>query len=285
MDLAEYRRASHAVWEAMAAGWDARHADVERVTRPITERLIGRLRPAPGDTVLELAAGTGVAGLAVAAALRGRGRVILSDFSPAMIEAASRRGAELGLGEVEYRVLDAERLDLPDGSVDAVLCRFGYMLMADPAAAMAETRRVLREGGRLACCVVGTSEANPWSSLPGRLLVERGHLPAPEPGAPGIHALADPRRLAAMLAAAGLGEPRIEEVDTAWTFSGEADYWTFLEDVAGAISMVLARLDEAERSRLRSELSRRLEPFRTEQGLLLPARSLVASATAVAPAS
>jgi SAM-dependent methyltransferase len=280
MDLAEYRSASHAVWEAMAAGWDAHHAYVERVTQPVTERLLERLRPAPGETVLEVAAGTGVVGLAVAAALRGRGRVILSDFSPAMIEAASRRGTELGLEGVEYRVADAERLDLPDGSVDAVVCRFGYMLMADPAAALTETRRVLRDGGRLACCVVGTADANPWSSLPGGLLVEGGHLPPPRPDVPGIHALADPERLAAMLAGAGFGEPRIEEVDTAWTFSDDADYWAFLENMAGAISMVLARLDEDERSSIRAGLTRRLDPYRTGAGISVPARSLVASATA-----
>jgi ubiquinone/menaquinone biosynthesis C-methylase UbiE len=40
-------------------------------------------------------------------------------------------------------------MDLEDSSVDGALCRFGYMLMADPAAALAETRRVLRDGARL----------------------------------------------------------------------------------------------------------------------------------------
>jgi hypothetical protein len=154
------------------------------------------------------------------------------------------------------------------------------MLMADPAAALAETRRVLREGGRLACCVVGTAEANPWSSLPGGLLVEGGHLPPPRPGVPGIHALADPERLAAMLAGAGFSETRIEEVDTAWTFSGDADYWEFLENLAGPIWMVLARLDADERSSFRAELSRRLDPYRAASGISLPARSLVASAGA-----
>ena len=45
--------------------------------------------------------------------------------------------------------MDAEKMDLEDDSVDGVICRWGYMLMADPAAALAETRRVLRDGGRL----------------------------------------------------------------------------------------------------------------------------------------
>ena len=49
--------------------------------------------------------------------------------------------------------MDAEKMDLEDDSVDGVICRWGYMLMADPAAALAETRRVLRDGGRLAFSV------------------------------------------------------------------------------------------------------------------------------------
>jgi ubiquinone/menaquinone biosynthesis C-methylase UbiE len=82
-----------------------------------------------------------------------RRRLITTDFSPAMLEAARRRGAELGVANVDYRVIDAERIELHDDSVDGVLCRFWYMLMADPAAAFAETRRVLRPGGRLALAV------------------------------------------------------------------------------------------------------------------------------------
>ncbi len=55
-----------------------------------------------------------------------------------------------------------------------MLCRWGYMLMADPAAALAETRRVLRPGGRLALAVWDSIERNPWASLPGRSWLRTG---------------------------------------------------------------------------------------------------------------
>ena len=51
--------------------------------------------------------------------------------------------------------MDAEQIELSADSVDGVLCRFGYMLLTDPAAALAQTRRVLRPGGRLALAVWG----------------------------------------------------------------------------------------------------------------------------------
>jgi ubiquinone/menaquinone biosynthesis C-methylase UbiE len=282
VDPAEYRRASRAIWEKAAQGWEERHAFIERTTRPVTERMLAAIPGGSGLTILELAAGTGVVGLTAAAALGDRGRVILSDFSQAMLDAAARQGGRIGLDNVEYRILDAERLDLPDRSVDCVLCRFGYMLMADPGAALAETRRVLRPGGGLACAVVGPAEANPWSSLPGRLLVEAGHMQRPAPGTPGIHALADPERLRAVIAGAGFDEPRVEEVHMQWTFSDEPDYWAFLQRMAGPIAAIFEGLEAGERARLRRELAQRLEPYAGGDGIALPLVALVA--TAAAPA-
>src|SRR6185436_1131677 len=142
MDATEFRVASHAVWEAMAPGWDTRHAYFEERARPVAERMLERLEPRPGETILELAAGTGVVGFAAARLVQPDGTVIVSDFSQAMVEAAARHAADLGIGNVECRVLDAEQIDLQDHAVDGVLCRWGYMLMPKPEAAFAETRRV-----------------------------------------------------------------------------------------------------------------------------------------------
>ena len=279
MEANEFKRASHAVWEAMAPGWDERHAYVEQVARPVTERMLERLEPDAGETILELAAGTGVVGLAAAAIVGADGRVILSDFSSAMIESAERHAESLGFEQVECRVLDAERLDFPDEAVDGVLCRWAYMLMANPAAAFAETGRVLRRGGRVSAAVFAAPEQNPWAALPSRVLQERGHMPPPEAGDPGIFALFDRERLRRLFAHAGLSEPRIEEVSFTWRFGDEAEYWAFLEAAAGAIAMVLDRLDQAERGRVRAEIAEGLERFRSGDGIALPAVSLVASAS------
>ena len=85
--------------------------------------------------------------------------------------------------------MDAEEMSLEDDSVDGVLCRFACKSAPDPAAALAETRRVLREGGRLALAVWSTAADNPWVAIAGRILAERGLSPPPEPGAPGMFVL------------------------------------------------------------------------------------------------
>ena len=190
-DLDEYRRTSRDSWDRFAGNWEREHDFLWSRTGPLGERLVERLDPQPGDTVLELAAGTGDTGFLAAERIGADGKLISTDFAPAMVEAA-RRGAEArDLGEAEFRVLDAERMDLDDSSVDGVLCRFGYMLMADPAAALSETRRVLRDGGRLSFAVWGPPDRNLWAAIPGMTMVEQGHMPPPEPGAPGIFALGD----------------------------------------------------------------------------------------------
>lgn len=279
MDPAEFTRASRAVWQEMARGWDERHAYLEARARPVAERMLQRAELAPGMTFLELAAGTGVVGLAGARAVAPGGRVILSDFSPAMLEAAERHATLLGIGGVEFRVLDAQAMDLPDDVADVVLCRWGYMLMPDPAAALAETRRVLRPGGRLACAVFAGPAENPWAALPARVLQERGHMPAASAGAPGILALGDHDRLAGLITGAGFATPLIEEVGFVWTFDGEDDFWRFVNDAAGALAMVIARLDPAERAQVKAEIMEALAPFTGSGGMELPALCLVASAT------
>jgi enediyne biosynthesis protein CalE5 len=99
MEAMDFKRASHAVWEAMAQGWGDRHAYFEETARPVAEGMLQRLAPAPGQAILELAAGTGVVGFAAALVGSG-GRVIVSDFSEAMVAVAERRAAELRLENV-----------------------------------------------------------------------------------------------------------------------------------------------------------------------------------------
>src|ERR671932_479568 len=180
----EMRQRSRTTWDAVATGWYTQREEIWESSRPVSEWMIQRLDPQPGDTILELAAGLGDTGLRAARLVDRSGRVIITDFAPEMVAAARQRAEEIGVENAEFRTLDAERMDLETNSVDGVLCRWGYMLMIDPAAALAETRRVLRSGGRLAFSVWAARERNPALSLAGNVLVELGHIPPPDPEVP-----------------------------------------------------------------------------------------------------
>jgi len=276
--IEKQRREIYEIAEAIAPGWERWRARIEEITAPVREWMIEQLAPRPGDTVLELAAGAGDTGFEAAAIVGERGRLISTDFSPAMVQVARRRGAELGIGNVHYRVMDAERVELDADSVDGALCRFGYMLMADPAAALAETRRVLRPGGRLALAVWGASERNPWATIGFGLLIERGHMPPPEPGAPSPFALASEEQTRTLLVGAGFTAVRTEEVPVRFSFRDIDDYTTYATDTGGPAALVLRRLPEDEREALKTKLGAAFAPFAAAVGYELPGVALCAVA-------
>jgi ubiquinone/menaquinone biosynthesis C-methylase UbiE len=277
--LDEHRRAIYEIAEAIAPGWERWQARIEEIISPVRERMLDELAPRPGDTVLELAAGAGETGFEAAAILGERGRLISTDFSPAMMDVARRRGAELGLGNVGYRVMDAERIELDADSVDGVLCRFGYMLMADPAAALAETRRVLRPGGRLALAVWSAPERNPWVTIGFGLLVEQGHMPPPDPDAPGPFAMAGEEEARALLEDAGFHSVRTAEIPVSFAFRDLDEYRTFSADTGGPVAVVLRGLPEDEREALKAQLRAALAPFETDGRYELPGVALTAVAS------
>jgi ubiquinone/menaquinone biosynthesis C-methylase UbiE len=264
------RERSRAVWDDMATGWELAREDIWANTQAVGEWLVRALDLRPGDTVLELAAGLGDTGFQAARRVGASGNVLITDFAPAMVAAARRRAAELDITNAEFRVLDAEHMDLATDSVDGAVCRWGYMLMIDPGAAFAETRRVLRPGGRLAFSVFAAPQHNPWASLIGRILVARGHLSPPDPTAPGIFALADPDHIQKLVTRAGFAAPEIDQVPVHWRFADPEAYWHFLTEMAGAISPVLRSLPPEEQSAVRAQLREAITPFKQDGGYDLP---------------
>jgi len=270
MDQREQRRVRLENWAVMAAGWERAREEREKVAAPVTDWLVRALAAREGEVVLDLAAGQGDVGFEVAPSLGESGRLITSDFSAAMLELARGRGQELGLTNVEFRELDAEDLDLEESSVDGVICRFGYMLMPHPAVALAETRRVLRPGGRLAFAVWASGERNPWNTMAGRILAAHGHVPPPEPGEPGMFVLADKQELRALLERAGFATVRIDDVPVQNDYRDVEEYVRRTNELGGMFSRGWAAASEEERQAMTEEFRAAFEPFAVDGGYELP---------------
>jgi SAM-dependent methyltransferase len=283
-DANAYRRASLEGWEAAAGGWLRRQQLVREFAAPVSHWMIEAISPQPGQRVLELAAGLGETGMLAAELVAPLGGVIVSDQAQAMLEGARSRAVELGLGNIEFQVLDAEWIDLPLAGLDAVVCRWGYMLMADPAAALAETRRVLRPGGRLALAIWDTLESNPWALLPTQELIARGLLPRPDPTAapsPGPFALAQPARVRELLDHAGFTEVRVEGLDLLRRHSSFAELWETTLDLSRNFHDAVLARPAGEIAQIEASVAERFAPYTSVDGTLeIPARTLVASASA-----
>ena len=270
-------------WDRSAAGWGAQHEQMARQTEPVTRWLLDALDLRPGQTVLELAAGPGDVGLAAAERLLPGGHLIATDVSDAMLDYVRTSAGERGLEDVvEARRMDAEYgFDVDAASVDAVVCRWGYMLLADPAAALKETRRVLRPGGRVALAAWAEAERNPWIHVPYGEIMRRGFSEPPAPGTPGPMAWAEPGLIARELEDAGFVEPRVELVEFAFTYPDLDDWWDAQLDLSTRLRETVAELDPAQRDDLRDAIDARLADHVAEDGsVALPGVTHVAVAEA-----
>ncbi len=282
-DPTQYRQESRARWGKSARGWAARREQFALASWPVSERMVALLAPRPGDDLLELAAGVGDLGFLALEAAQPGGSLITSDFSPEMLSAAQARATELGLDGVRFKQIDAESIDLGAGSLDGVLCRWGYMLMVDPEAALRETRRVLRPGGRVVLAAWLGPEENLWSALPGRELVRRGHAERPAPDAPGQFAWAERGRVVDALATAGFVEDlAVERVDFALTFDDFDHWWASQRDMSSSFAETVDRLDPDELGEVLVAVEAAAEPFTDPAtgAIAIPAATWVAAATA-----
>lgn len=273
------REASRAEWGRAAGGW-ARESE-QRESGPAGVAAGSMLDAAglrPGERVLELACGSGELGLRAAEAVGPQGRAVLSDFAEPMVEIARERAVAAGLPQVEARVLDAEDPQLEE-RFDAVLCRFGYMLMADPARALRASRDVLAPGGRIALAVWGPAERNPWQSLITDGVMAVLGAPAPPPGTPGPFALADHTRLRALLADSGFEEIVLEDLAGERRHDSFDAWWSDILDGSGPLSAVVAALTDEQRATVRGDAERGARAHAGPDGVLrLPAAVTVASA-------
>jgi SAM-dependent methyltransferase len=268
-------------WERAATGWGRRADRIRDWGMPVSEALLQALTLAPGQRVLELAAGPGDTGFLAAELVGPGGTVLSSDGAEAMVELAQSRAKAAGIENIEFRRLELEWIDLPTASVDAALCRWGIMLIADREAAAREIRRVVAPGGRAALAVWDVPDRNPWATIPAGAMIELGHAERPDPDAPGMFRLAPAPRLQELLESAGFVEVSVEPVALERRFATVDEYIAETLDLSGMMREALQDLGEDERNAVTEKIRSLAEPFTAADGSLrLTGSSLVASAAA-----
>lgn len=269
-------------WARAAAGWEEYADFYRRTAMPVSSWMIEAIAPRPGQTILELAAGMGDTGFLAAELIQPGGTLITSDVVPEMLSAAQRRAERLGISNVRFRQIDAQRpIDQAAASLDGVLCRWGYMLMDDPDAALKETRRVLKPGARLALAAWTAREDNPWIAIPVDELIGRGLMEPPDPSAPGQFTWAPEGVIADRLEGAGFVEPEVAAVDLTYRYDSVAGWWAVGTAMTTGIRDADAAMDGATRADIHAAIARAAAPFAQDDGsLAVPGRTWVAAATA-----
>lgn len=267
-----YKDYTRATWNESAPAYASLAANLDLYN----PALLRAAAPRRGDRVLDLAAGLGEPALTLAP-LVAPGRVLGIDLSERMVELASTAAKERRAENVEFRVMDAERLTLPDASFSLATCRFGLQIVTDPDRVLAEILRVLEPGGRVAATVWGPGERCPiLDVLVGPMLEhaepdETGYLPTPyEMGGEG--------ELLDMLEDAGFDDAHEERVTQVALFGGvEAYLRAVLEGTP--LGHSLREEDEAVQRVVLRETRRNLERWlRPDGSLALPGEAVVVRA-------
>jgi SAM-dependent methyltransferase len=271
--------------EGLSTRWAAgMHAvDGRRVDELAYDRYIGRwsrlflpaLCAAAGireaQKVLDVATGTGEAALAVLPIIGSSGFVAGVDVSTAMLDAAGSRVA----GHPYFAVAgNAEALPFASASFDVVVCQLGLMFFSHPALALAEWRRVLRDDGRVAVCVIASAERAPMWGILADLLSR--HLPDQAEALHMSFSLSDADGLRQLLIGAGFHEVHVVSATRHGTIASFDDYWAPIEEGTGQIPQAYLALAPSARQAVRAEVRARLSPFESDGQYTMSVEMLLA---------
>lgn len=265
----EIRAGQRVTWAKLSAGWEKWDSVIMDQLGPVGAAMIERLGIAEDQQHLDIAAGTGEPGLSIAR-LAPKGRVVLTDLVPEMLEIAARRAEAQGITNIETQVCSADDLPFEDATFDSVSVRFGYMFFPDLAKATAEFARVLKPGGRLCSSVWIKPEENPWTTIVMQAIATEAAVPPPDPNGPNMYRCAAPGYVADLFAGAGLGEVAEWDVSVDLVTESPAQYWELISEHVSLAVAVLQRIDQPAQERIRANAIARVSEFEKDGTVRVP---------------
>jgi ubiquinone/menaquinone biosynthesis C-methylase UbiE len=248
--------------QMQSAAWSAgKFEEVADSIHDMHVALVEALDPQPGERVLDVGCGAGnVAALAAGAGARVTG----IDLSPRLVEVAKAR-AEAGGLDIEYRVGDAENLDVEDGSFDKVVSSVAMIFAPDHDAAARELTRVTTQGGRLVF-----SAWTPESTIGEMLRAFAPFQPPPPPGAGAPLAWGEEDYVRSRLGDAF--ELSIERRISRHADESPEHAWEYFAQRFGPVKMMLDNLDPERRAEFDQAGRAHYEQARQPDGTYLDER-------------
>ncbi len=249
-------------------GWDKAVEDYDRyfvpVIRHCAERCVDLLYLKKGERVLDVATGPGVAALIAADKVGSAGEVVATDISEKMVETARAAAGGRGITNMRFERADAEELDYPDASFDAVICALGLMFPADPQRAIEEMFRVLKPGGRAAVCVWGRRDHCGWAEV---FPIVESRVKSDV--CPLFFQLGGQGALAYAFKQAGFTVDHDERVARPLPFPGEREVIGAIF-MGGAVALAYSRFSDEMREEAHAEFLSSIEPYRKGGGFDVP---------------
>ena len=264
-------------WRENASYWQKHSDAIRTMFQPITQALIDDAGIVAGQSILDVAGGSGEPSLTISKRVGPTGSVICTDVVAEMVNIAQSEARQKGLTNIEFRQCAADALPFENDSFDVVVCRLGAMFFPDPLAAMIEMLRVAKPPGVIALAVWGKSELNPFFSLSTDALERQLGASAPaDRDAPGAFRFAEPGNLARLLKQTGAIEvrERLLEFQIVAPFTPK-QFWEMRAETSGTLRAKLATLSPQQRELVAQEVEKAAREFFSNNQISLPAQVIV----------
>jgi ubiquinone/menaquinone biosynthesis C-methylase UbiE len=271
--------AMRAQWDQMAHGWSDSGAIIRPWLHKATQAMLGMAGIKSGSHVLDVAAGAGDQTLDIADRVGPQGYVLATDLAPEILQFVARQAAAMGHRNVDIRVSDRQKLQIEDSTFDAVVCRLGLMLFADPLQGLREMARVLKPGGGVCTMVFGNPQANPCVTTPMSTALRHAGLPMGDPFRPGgLLSLGKPGLIDRLFEEAGFHEIATTRIAAPFNLPAVGDYIKFIRTSAGPIVQILKSLDAAKAEAAWADMEQALSRYQRPGGWEGPNELLLTAA-------
>jgi ubiquinone/menaquinone biosynthesis C-methylase UbiE len=262
------------IWNKYAPGWDKWDNLTMDISKPAGDAMIHSLYLKGDENILDIACGTGEPGLTMARILK-KGKVTGIDQAQGMLAIAKAKADRLDIKSYETRTGEASRIPFPNGTFDAVTCRYGFMFFPDMGAVTNEIYRVLAPGGRVAIAVWDKPEKNPWVIMIMGTIMEKLGITPPPPGGPGMFRCAEKGMMAALFQKSGFVNVSEGIVAATLNIGTAQNYWDFMTEVGAAIVVALSKATPGQREEIKNEVIRKTKKRYPEEPIAIAASSLV----------
>ncbi len=249
----EIREIQKASWNKFSPGWKKWNVELQDHMQPAADGIISMLKPKGSQKILDIAAGTGELGFAIANKLTD-GKVIITDLSDEMLAIASENASKKGIKNVEFIACDVCELPFDDNTFDGVSCRMGFMFFPDMQLAASEILRVLKPGGKFATTVWSTADKNFWGTAIGKTIDQNMQLAVAPPEAPSIFRCGKSGFMTEIFNQAGFKNISENEVICKLKCGTAENYWQMMTEIAAPIVANLSKADDAMKAKIKREV-------------------------------
>ncbi len=249
-------------------GWDLAVEDYDRHFLPLlrhcAERCIEMVDLKPGERVLDVATGTGVAAFLAAERVGAEGEVVATDLSQKMVDSTQDEANRRGITNMRLERVDAEELSYPDATFDVALCVLGLMYPADPQRAIEQMHRVLKASGRVAVAVWGRRERCGWAEI---FPITDARVESDV--CPMFFQLGLPGALKLAFEQAGFAETTEVRVDRPLEFTSEREVLSAFF-AGGPVALAYSKFSPEVRETVHTEFLQSITPYKNGSGFNIP---------------